>query len=180
MPAARPPLDYALLGLLNKGPATGYALRRIFQTTPLGMYSDSPGSIYPALRRLQRRSLVTATRPCGGRRRRTHRITARGRYALRQWLEAPLTYSEVVGVQGGPELRLAFLSDFVPSARVRVFLMEFAVLLDRVCENLTATRKLIRSQLSTSGAIALDLGIAITKTRATWCRRRACQLGRTQ
>jgi DNA-binding PadR family transcriptional regulator len=179
MPASRPSLDYAILGLLNKEPAAGYALRRIFQTTPLGLYSDSPGSIYPALRRLHQRGLVTAPRARGGRRRRTHRITARGRRALRQWLEAPLTYPEVVGGHGGPELRLAFLSEFVPPARVRVFLREFAVLLDRVYENLTATRKLIRSQLSTSGAIALDLGIAVTKTRATWCRRRARQLGRT-
>lgn len=179
MPPARPSLDYALLGLLNKGPAAGYALRRIFQTTPLGIYSDSPGSIYPALRRLHRRGLVTAERAQQGRRRRTYRITPRGRRTLRQWIEAPLTYPEVVGGQGGPELRLAFLSDSVPPDRLRSFLSEFAALLDRVCENLTATRKLTRSQLSTSAAIALDLGIAITKARARWCRRRARQLART-
>jgi len=179
MPASRPSLDYAILGLLNKEPAAGYALRRIFQTTPLGIYSDSPGSIYPALRRLHRRGLVRTTRAHEGRRRRTYRITPRGRRTLRQWLEEPLTYSEVVGGQGGPELRLAFLSDFVAPDRVRVFLREFAVLLERLYENLTATRKLIRSQLSTSGAIALDLGVAITKARATWCRRRAGQLRRT-
>jgi DNA-binding PadR family transcriptional regulator len=176
--ATRPRLDYALLGLLNKEPAAGYALRRIFQTTPLGLYSDSPGSIYPALRRLHQRGLVMTTRAHEGRRRRTYRITPRGRRTLRRWLEAPLTYPEIAGGQGGPELRLAFLSDFVPPDRVRVFLRQFAVLLDRLYENLTATRRPIRSQLSTSGAIALDLGIAITKARATWCRRRARQLRR--
>jgi len=80
VPAARPPLDYALLGLLNKRPAAGYALRRLFQTTPLGVYSDSPGSIYPALRRLHRLGLVAGAREREGRRRRTGCVTIEVHY----------------------------------------------------------------------------------------------------
>ena len=47
-------LGYALLGLLHAGPQSGYGLRRTFVTTPLAVFSDSPGAIYPALRRLAR------------------------------------------------------------------------------------------------------------------------------
>ena len=47
-------LGYALLGLLHQKPSSGYALRRVFATTPMGTFSDSPGAIYPALGRLER------------------------------------------------------------------------------------------------------------------------------
>ena len=40
------PLSYALLGLMQMEPRSGYALRKVFETTPLGGYSSSPGSIY--------------------------------------------------------------------------------------------------------------------------------------
>ena len=46
------PLDYLLVGLLSGGPRSGYDLRRQIGDSPLRVYSDSPGAIYPALRRL--------------------------------------------------------------------------------------------------------------------------------
>jgi DNA-binding PadR family transcriptional regulator len=171
--ATRPPLDYALLGLLNKEPAAGYALRRIFQTTPLGTYSDSPGSIYPALRRLHSLGLVAAVRERVGRRRRVYRITSAGRRVLRRWLDGSLDYHEVASGHGGPELRLAFLSDFAGPRRVAAFLTAYARILDRLHDELTTTRAVLHTQLTMSGAIALDLGTTLTAARAEWCRRTA-------
>ena len=54
------PLEYAVLGLLADGAQSGYEVRRVFATTAMRMYSDSPGSIYPALQRLARRRLIRA------------------------------------------------------------------------------------------------------------------------
>jgi DNA-binding PadR family transcriptional regulator len=51
-------LEYALLGLVQQHPQSGYDLRKVFETTALGSYSGSPGAIYPALRRLERKGLV--------------------------------------------------------------------------------------------------------------------------
>ncbi len=51
-------LGYALLGLVHGEPRTGYAIMKIFRTTPMGHYSGSPGAIYPALRGLQRDGLI--------------------------------------------------------------------------------------------------------------------------
>ena len=43
-------LEFALLGLVHDHqPCCGYDLRKIFTETPMGSFSDSPGSIYPAL-----------------------------------------------------------------------------------------------------------------------------------
>ena len=53
-----PLLGRALLGLLMETPLSGYDIRRIFTQTPLATFSDSPGAIYPALKRLEAAGLV--------------------------------------------------------------------------------------------------------------------------
>jgi DNA-binding PadR family transcriptional regulator len=48
-----PCLGYALMGLPQGKPWPGYELRKIFSSTAMRTYSDSPGAIHPALRRLE-------------------------------------------------------------------------------------------------------------------------------
>ena len=54
-------LGFALLGLLEERPRSGYDLRKVFAQTAMGTFSDSPGAIYPALGRLEKRGLVRGT-----------------------------------------------------------------------------------------------------------------------
>lgn len=51
-------LGYAILGLAQEESRSGYSIRKVFETTALGVYSSSPGSIYPALNRLEKNGLV--------------------------------------------------------------------------------------------------------------------------
>src|SRR5512147_65966 len=104
-------LEAALLGLLARGPASGYELRRIFQTTPLAAYSDSPGAVYPALRRLARRGYVSGRAAATGRRRTSFQLTATGRAWLRRWASAPVTADDVAHRTATIDLRLALLSN---------------------------------------------------------------------
>src|ERR1700675_3621423 len=60
-------LEMALLGLLGQKPQSGYDLRKTFATTAMRHYSDSPGSIYPALRRLESRGLIASASADDGR-----------------------------------------------------------------------------------------------------------------
>jgi DNA-binding PadR family transcriptional regulator len=73
-------LGYALLGLLHQRPSSGYALRKTFATTPMGTFSDRPGAIYPALRRLERQGLVRGRveSSAGLRQKQTFRLTPQG------------------------------------------------------------------------------------------------------
>ena len=85
-------LGYALLGLLHGKASSGYDLRKIFTETPMGRFSDSPGAIYPALRRLEERKLITESaivQPTK-RRRKALQITPEGRVASKAWLRRPL------------------------------------------------------------------------------------------
>ena len=47
-------LSLAVLGLIQQEPRSGYDLRKIFSTTPMGHFSTSPGAIYPALKRIEK------------------------------------------------------------------------------------------------------------------------------
>src|SRR5688572_22121149 len=99
MPKPRPTLlGYILLGLLRKRAQSGYDLRRLFATTPLMSYSDSPGAIYPALRRLRETGLVEepVRKGRGIRDRRVCRLTAAGVAVLREWLAQPVSPVESV------------------------------------------------------------------------------------
>src|SRR5258706_6961805 len=90
-------LEHALLGLLQQQPRSGYALRRVFATTPMGTFSDSPGAIYPALRRLERQELVRGRveSSSGLRQKQTFRLRTQGLVALKEWLGRPPTRADV-------------------------------------------------------------------------------------
>lgn len=173
MPRSHSLLHYALLGLLSRGPASGYDLRKVFQETLLGLYSDSPGSIYPALRRLEAKGLVRGGAPEGGRRRRPLTLTPRGRGVLESWLREPPDIGRTARSRGAVELKLAFLRDVLPGADLPRFLDSYAASLDRLCAEAEAARAANQDKLSASARVALDLGIHRMRSTSAWCRRTA-------
>ncbi|MEO3862264.1 helix-turn-helix transcriptional regulator [Acrocarpospora sp. B8E8] len=76
-------LDGLLLAMLEDGPLHGYAVKEALRDTSGGRFDLPTGTVYPALHRLERASLITGTwSVVGGRRRRTYRLTAAGQAAL--------------------------------------------------------------------------------------------------
>jgi DNA-binding PadR family transcriptional regulator len=163
-------LGYALLGLLHQKPSSGYALRRIFATTPMGTFSDSPGAIYPALRRLERQGMVRGrVEPSAGlRRKQTFRLTPRGIAALEEWLERPLTRANVVRGMEDVMLRLAFMDQVLaPAASIR-FLQSLAREIAAYLPTLHAYLSENRRQMPLSGRLALLSGIRVYEDRSRW------------
>jgi len=81
-------MEYVILGLLSAAPQTGYALISTMEMTD-GRWSASSGSIYPALKRLERQGVIEGhveavytTRP-----RKVYRITALGDALLDSWVK---------------------------------------------------------------------------------------------
>jgi len=73
-------LDVLLLGVISAGPAHGYAIIEALRDRSDGAFDLPAGTVYPALQRLERSGLITSTwSDATGRRRRTYRITAKGR-----------------------------------------------------------------------------------------------------
>src|ERR1035438_1444876 len=102
-----PPLGYALLGLLQK-PSSGYDLRKVFSSTSMKTYSDSPGAIDPALARLERAGLIRGTieEGSGLRRRQVFRLTPKGLSELKQWITRPVAREDLV--RGQQEIMMRF------------------------------------------------------------------------
>lgn len=73
-----------LLKLLEEAPRHGYEVIRLLQDRFLGVYSPSPGTIYPRLARLEAEGLVTRDSSDG---KKVYRITDKGRQELRNKIE---------------------------------------------------------------------------------------------
>lgn len=69
-----------LLKLLEDGPKHGYELIRLLEDRFLGMYSPSPGTVYPRLAALEEDGLVTSEEQDG---RKVYKLTDAGRAELR-------------------------------------------------------------------------------------------------
>jgi len=79
---------YVILGLLRKGPKTGYEIKSVVDHSTRFFWAASYGQIYPELRKLAEARLIEGTsKPSGGRKRTEYRLTASGRKELRRWLE---------------------------------------------------------------------------------------------
>lgn len=72
-------LKFALLELLQERPMHGYELIKALEEKSGGMYSPSPGSIYPTLQLLEDRDLISAAESDG---KKVYQITEQGKQAL--------------------------------------------------------------------------------------------------
>src|SRR5437773_9546452 len=81
-------IQLCLLALLAKEEKYGFQILHELKDRSNGFFDLMGGTLYPALRRLEERGLVSSRRqePTGGMPRRTSRLTDRGRGALREAL----------------------------------------------------------------------------------------------
>jgi PadR family transcriptional regulator, regulatory protein PadR len=76
-------LDGMLLAALEPGPRHGYAVMEALRAGSGGQFDLPTGTVYPALRRLERAGLIRGTwAEASGRRRRVYELTPAGRRTL--------------------------------------------------------------------------------------------------
>lgn len=106
------------LGVLSLGDASGYAIKKAFESGPFAHFNRAGfGSIYPALRELAGRGDVEG-RDCeqtGRPDKRVYRITPQGRLALLRALEAAPAEDDF----RSDFLFLMFFADLLPAERLR-------------------------------------------------------------
>ena len=83
-------LDLLLLGAVAKEPLHGYAIVEAIRDASEGAFDLGEGTVYPALYRLEAAGLLASdASTVNGRKRRTYRLTAKGRRELaaqrREW-----------------------------------------------------------------------------------------------
>ncbi|GIH23768.1 PadR family transcriptional regulator [Acrocarpospora phusangensis] len=96
--ALRGHLDALLLSVLEHEPRHGYAIIEALRDRSGGVLDLPTGTIYPALRRLERAGfLASEWATVGGRRRRTYRLTGAGRAELAGERSAWTSFTSVIG-----------------------------------------------------------------------------------
>lgn len=163
-------LGYALLGLIHQKPSSGYDLRKIFTDTPMAGYSDSPGAIYPALRRLEERGLVQGSIVAGSglRQRKVLTITPAGMAELKKWLTGPIVQTDVANHLNELMLRFAFLDGAAGEPATLRFLQSFEAELKLYVATLNGFLKNHAAKMPVSGRLALESGILGYEAQLQW------------
>jgi DNA-binding PadR family transcriptional regulator len=166
-------LSLAVLGLIVQKPRSGYDLRKVFSTTPMGHFSSSPGAIYPALKRIEKSGWVRGSinnrktlRP-----KMLYRITKRGQEVLKQHLQQPVTRDDVIWHMDDLMLRFAFIEQVVGRKRTLQFLKEFQSEIESHHRSLRQYLDEVKEFISPCGRLAMENGIEIYKMNAKWAKR---------
>jgi DNA-binding PadR family transcriptional regulator len=163
-------LDYAILGLLRNEGMTGYRIRKTFEETAMGNYSSSPGTIYPALKRLQRLGLIEkVTDEVSGKT--LMRITDAGKNVLIGWLTKPIELLEVEKRLDELLLRFAFMDVVENQSEVILFLERLKDLLTQHISDLLQFHQAESGSLPLHGRLAFEQGIDSAKATLKWCKR---------
>ncbi len=123
-------LDFAILGILTDGPLHGYELKRVLAASEHGFWTVSFGSLYPALRRLEKQGFISVSTD-GGPRRKVYQLTAEGKAYFQELLESPGTAEE----DRGFTLKLSFFRYLDPDSRIGVLERRKAHLATRLAES---------------------------------------------
>lgn len=169
----RPLTDFEqiLLGLLARNPHSGYELKRFFAATPAVAYQPSSGALYPALRRLERRGLLTAEQaPSAGRRtQRRYRLTPAGRSAHREWLRRPVETSTIARDLGTHVMRFVMAEPVLAPEETLRLLNDLAGAIETFVAN--TERYLEATPLpGRHPRLALRHGIEVHRASLAWVR----------
>jgi DNA-binding PadR family transcriptional regulator len=168
--AALTTLDHALLGLLALTPMSGYDVSRLFATTPLAHFSSSPGAIYPALKRLEQRALMTSTldTTTETRPRRVYALTEAGRSSLDAWLRQSVTRDELVRDGRAPILRFSLSEGRLSGDEVIAYLEGFRREVSDYLDELRSYCERTAESQSLQERLALEHGIRAYECQADW------------
>ena len=158
------------MGLLHQKPSSGYELRKIFAETAMGNYSDSPGAIYPALRRLESEKLIAGKneKTVGGRERRIFRLTHDGTAKLKMWTALPITPAQLGNGGGELMLRFAFLEKVHGAKMCETFLSMFRDALQPYIAELEEFAAKNKAVMPLSARLALEQGIRGYRSTYDW------------
>ena len=124
-PATRAPsdLERVVLGVIwRDGPCTAYRVRQEFVESPTSHWSGSQGSIYPLLRKLESRGLVSSRRDLDDQRNTKQlNITPAGKKQLQAWFDPVQSPDSFLLEYDAIRTRMFFVQVLTPARRERYF-----------------------------------------------------------
>ena len=161
-----------LLGFITREPLSGYGLKKRFSASPAGLYQPSPGALYPALRRLVTRGLLSVeeTVSHGRRELRLYHATEAGRAVHLDWLRQPVDPARVVADLGMHLMRFAMMENQLEREEVLAFLRSLAGALDAFVSGVEEYLASGAQSGRRHAELALQHGIAMHRASLDWAR----------
>ncbi len=170
--------QYAVLGLLNLEPRTGYDIKQFVGSTMSHFWNESYRWVYTTLEQLEADGMATARAEDRGERERVvYRITKKGQKALQGWLAEPPAPLKV-----RDELLLKLLLGQMVPARTgaKHVARHQEQMLQRHQELAEFEKKLPRMDMGALKreqlALTLDLSRRVTAAHLRWCEETLKQL----
>lgn len=159
-------LELAILGLLKEQAMHGYELRKQLGQRLGFFWTVSFGSLYPSLRRLERRGAVekVPSRAQTSRRKLVYRITEAGE---KEFIEL-LTEGAGAADEEKFPLRLAFFRYLRPEIRIRLLERRRAYLETKLDEGLASLKRAKWSRHDTYVLSLMNHGVSITEADIAW------------
>lgn len=157
-------LDLAILGLLREEALHGYELRR--QLSDFGFWSVSFGSLYPALRRMEKLRYIEADDQSG--RRKAYHLTPEGKAQLQEMLNDDSTVKDD---ERSFSLRLAFFRYMEPESRLGVLEKRREHLVDRMASSRASMKKRAartKQKMDRYTVALMEHGIESAKADIAW------------
>lgn len=152
-------------------PCTPYAVRRYLAESRSSFWSASAGAIYPLLRRLEQGDLLAVEESdFGSRRKRSYRLTPKGRRGLTTWLSAPVSESAAAHTHDPLRTRVFFL-DELPTKQRRAFVEDAIAKSEHALRDQREELASLRPQPSVWEVHGREGAIAELKARIAWLRR---------
>ncbi|MFF4777832.1 PadR family transcriptional regulator [Microtetraspora fusca] len=159
-------LRHAMLGLLARGPASGYDLLKLFEISLSNVWPATQSQLYAELGRLADTGLVKVVAE-GPRGRKEYAITDEGMAELRHWI----TDVEPNRSRRSDMLLRVFFLNTVEPDQARQYLRDQAAAAAKQHEGLTKIREIIadgQDALSVYGRIAVEWGLRFSAMQREW------------
>jgi DNA-binding PadR family transcriptional regulator len=165
-------LEFFLLSQLLLEPCSGYELRKSILSSPITHFSDSPGSIYPALRRLVKRNWIAPSLATGrlGHSKTVYKVMPLGEEEIRRWLQTKISGNDVAGHLDELMLRFAVIDRVLGREESLQFLNSLQTNVEGYVEELRA--RLERgNELTGNARLAMEHGLMGYEATRLWTNR---------
>jgi PadR family transcriptional regulator AphA len=168
-------LRHALLGLLARGPASGYDLLKTFEISLANVWSATQSQVYAELGRLAAAGLVKVSDE-GPRGRKEYTIEESGRAELLHWL----TEVEPVPEKRSAMLLRVFFFGQLDAEKARAYLRQRAEAAADQREHLESIKEFVdqgTDDLSVYGRLALEWGLRFHAMQREWAEWAEGEIG---
>ena len=166
-------LSLAILGLIAQKSCSGYDIRKIFSTTPMGHFSASPGAIYPALKRIEKNGWAQGktTNEKTLRPKLMYSLTKKGQAVLKRHVSHRVTRHDVIWRMDDLMLRFAFMDNVVGRKKTLEFLTQFLREVESYLASLNHYFETSHKKMPANGRLAMENGIENYKMHIRWAKK---------